>query len=71
MCPATPFLHDLILVDVLVEFWNLPELMEFFSVVVNERWPTTESKLSGRYLSAETMYSSIYLIYFCKNKKNL
>lgn len=34
-------------------------LIAFFSVVVSESWPTTERKVEGRYLRAETTYESI------------
>ena len=38
---------------------NFPLLTAFFSVVVRADWPTTESKDTGRYLRADTIYSPI------------
>jgi hypothetical protein len=36
--------------------------MAFFSVVAMAPWPTAVSKVIGRYLRAETMYSDIFFL---------
>ena len=44
-------------------------LMAFFRVLVIDCWPTTVSKVAGRYLRAETTKFSIYFIW--ENKYNI